>query len=116
MNEILDQLNQAVGIKGSMIITRDGMPVASRMGDEVPQELAAAMAASLVLQLRHALQVLSFQNPKRVLLRSSLGKIIVAEAGAAFLLVVADHKIKLDMTLIDIDSAAGKIKTRFGEG
>ena len=95
MNEVLEQLNQAVGIKGSMVITRDGMSVASRMGEEIPQEMAAAMGASLLLRLRHALKVLSFKDPIRVLLRSSLGKIIVAEAGAAFLLVVADHRIKL---------------------
>ncbi len=116
MNEVLEQLNQAVGIKGSMVITRDGMSVASRMGEETPQEMAAAMGASLLLRLRHALKVLSFKDPIRVLLRSSLGKIIIAEAGAAFLLVVADHRIKLDVTLIDINIAAGKIRERFGHG
>ena len=114
MNETLERLNQAVGIKGSMVMTRDGMTVARRMGKEISQELAAAIAASLLLRIRHALEVVSLSNPTRVLLRSTLGKIIVAEAGAAFLLVVADHRIKLDVTLIDINIAASKIRERFG--
>ena len=113
MEAILEQLNEAVGIRGCMIMTKDGMLVTSRLGEELSEEIVAAMASGLILSTRKALEAIGLGAFGRLVLKSTEGKIILVDAGVAFLVVLADTRIKLDVTLIDINRAAYRIQKRF---
>ena len=113
MEAILNELNEAVGIKGSMIMTKDGMLVTSKLGDELSESIVAAMASSIILTTRKSLASVGLHDFSRFLLQSSKGKIILVDAGVAFLVVLADVRIKLDVTTIDINRAAYRIQKRF---
>ena len=113
METLLDELNEAVGVKGSMIMTKDGMLVTSRLGESLSEEIVAAMASSMILSTRKALEKMGLHEFSRFLLKSSRGKIILVDAGVAFLVVLADARIKLDVTTIDINRTAYRIQKRF---
>ena len=113
METILDELNEAIGIRGSMIVTKDGMLVTSRVGAELSEDAIAALVSAVVLSTRKALERIRFGEFTRFLLKSTEGKIILQDAGVAFLVVVADTRIKLDVTLIDINRATYRIEKHF---
>jgi predicted regulator of Ras-like GTPase activity (Roadblock/LC7/MglB family) len=113
MKNILEELNQEVGIKGSMVITPDGIMVAAALGLELEEELVAAIVSSLLVAARKAVSGLDAEGGLRsCLLHASLGKIMFYDMGNAFLVVVADTDLKIDSSIIAIRSAIHKIANR----
>ena len=109
MKAILEELNSIVGIKGSMVVAIDGMVVASELTG-IEEDTAAAMASRMILTTKRSLDKLSFGEVSQLVLTSTHGKIVLVNAGAAFLMVMADMNVSLEHTLIEILSAARKIK------
>ena len=56
MREILEELNQTAGIRGSMVMTHDGMVAASDLGLDLEEEVVAALASSLLIAVTKSLQ------------------------------------------------------------
>lgn len=109
MKAILQELNSMVGIKGSMVVALDGMVIASELKG-IEEETAAAMASRMILTTKRGLDKLSFGDISQLVLTSTHGKIVLVNAGNAFLMVLADMNISLEHTLIEILSAARKIR------
>ena len=85
MKNILEELNQEVGIKGSMVITPDGIMVAAALGPELQEELVAAIVSSLLVAVRKASSGLEAEGGlKSCLLHASKGKIMFYDMGNAF--------------------------------
>jgi predicted regulator of Ras-like GTPase activity (Roadblock/LC7/MglB family) len=110
MRDILKQLNMEVGVKGCIVVTRDGMVVASELGKNLQEEVVGAMASSVVLRTRGALKAIGAQDFERFVMSANYGKMVFVEAGEAYLVVVLDKNINLDVTLIAIAGAAYRIK------
>ena len=49
MRRILKHLNEAVGVKGSLVLTKDGMVIASHLSGQLEEDVVAAMAANVIL-------------------------------------------------------------------
>jgi predicted regulator of Ras-like GTPase activity (Roadblock/LC7/MglB family) len=56
MKDILEKLNKSVGVKGSMIVTSDGITVASVLGKDMDENLVAAMASNTIHNAKKALK------------------------------------------------------------
>lgn len=112
MDEILKDLNGEAGVKGSMVVTHDGIVVASALGVGLQGDLVAAMAAHAILSLITAFKRIGQTRFSRFILKSSYGKMVFVDAGIAYLVVVLDRHINLDATLITISGAAHKIQTQ----
>jgi len=106
---ILEELNQAAGIKGSLIITKDGMLVAGRVGDDASVAMFSAVAGTAIVAARKAFDVIGLGAFDRFLIRSSRGRVIFLDVGPAFLVVVADAKVPLDVALVDVNRTAYRI-------
>ena len=109
MEEILEKLNNTVGIVGSMIVTQDGMVVASRLGQQFSEDTVAALSASTISSCKNALERIEFGRFAGFIFQATSGKMIFVEAGSAYLLVLTDQKILLDQSIIDIKGAAYRI-------
>ena len=109
MKAILQELNAVVGIKGSMVVAVDGIVIASELSG-IEDDTAAAMASRMILMTRQSLEKLNFGEISRLILTSTHGKIVLVGAGRAFLMVMTDMNTSLEYTLIEILSAARKIK------
>jgi predicted regulator of Ras-like GTPase activity (Roadblock/LC7/MglB family) len=107
---ILEQLNRSVGINGSAVITRDGIPVISVIPGQTNEDKMAAIGASLIRSVVQGLGQLADQEVQSVWLEASRGRILLVNAGKVFLVVATDPNINLDSTMLDIKSAANRLR------
>ena len=113
MKQILEKLNQEVGIIGSMVITPDGIMVSAALGESLEEDRVAAIISSLLVSIRRCLKDLSAPGkPASCVLNAQGGKILFYDLGNCFLVVVADREIRLDTSVVAIRSAMHKIKNR----
>ncbi len=110
MKDILEKLNQSIGVKGSMIVTSDGITIASVLGKDLDENLVAAMASNTIHNTKRSLKKMNSEGFNRFVLTANYGKMVFVDIGIAFIVVVTDKDIHLDQTMIDISSAVYKIK------
>jgi len=110
MRDVLLNLNREVGVKGSMILSRDGVVVASEVAPPLNSDQVAAIASNSIQRVNNALRGLGANNFSRYLFNSSYGKMIFTESGDVYLVVVLDKHINIDFTMLAVASAARKIR------
>ena len=111
MRRVLESLADVPGVRGSLVVTQDGMVVDSLLGKSLRQEVVAAMAASFILGIRKSLEKAAQPPFQSFALVSTHGKMIVAESGASFLVVVLDRNIDIGHAELEIRSAVRKVKS-----
>lgn len=112
MRELLEGLNLVAGVKGSMVVTQDGMVVTAELGRDLEEETVAAVSSSMIQTSRRALARLDHKGFTRFILTSSWGRMVFVDIEIAFLVVITYPNIKLDAILIEIDSTAYRIRHR----
>jgi predicted regulator of Ras-like GTPase activity (Roadblock/LC7/MglB family) len=110
VRRILKQLNDVVGVKGSLVVTKDGMVIASHLSRQLHEDVVAAMAANVVRGARKTLERHGLRHFARFTLVASHGKMAFTDAGPAFLVVVMDRSVDLTPVDIEIESAAMRIR------
>jgi len=110
MKAILENLNRSVGVIGSAVMTHDGMLVSSALSDRQDEETLAAIGSSLVTSTQKSLRGFAESELKLMTIDGSRGKIVLVNAGDAFLLIITDSAISLDATMLDIKSTVGKLQ------
>lgn len=113
MKRILEELNEHGGVRGSMVITQDGIMVCDALGPDLEEDVVAALASSMIMSMRRGLKAMGYDdNLCEYVLDASDGKMVFLDMGNAFLVVVLSRNIRLNTTLVEIRSAAYKIKHR----
>lgn len=110
MRRILKQLNEAVGVKGSLVLTKDGIVVASHLSRQLEEDVVAAMAANAIRATRKSLDRHGLRDFARFTLVASHGKMVFTDTGPTFLVVVMDRNVALGPVDIEIESAAMRIR------
>jgi predicted regulator of Ras-like GTPase activity (Roadblock/LC7/MglB family) len=110
VKSILEQLNRSVGINGSAVITRDGIPVISVIPGQTDEDKMAAIGASLIRAVVRGLGQLAGQDVQSVWVEASRGRLLLVNVESVFLVVVVDPNINLDSTMLDIKSAASRLQ------
>ena len=111
MKETLKEMNSVAGIKGCMVVTLDGMVVAAELGGGLDEETVAAVSSRFLMAAQEHATAIGLKGFSRVVLEGTHGKIVLVPAGKAFLVVIADMKLDLDASFIEILSAARRIET-----
>ena len=75
MQKVLSDLNRSPGILGSLIVTRDGMPVLSDLKAEIKEDVISAITSSLVLSVTRSLAELKGGDFHRLTIACSSGKL-----------------------------------------
>jgi len=112
MKNILKDLNRVAGIKGSMVVTEDGMVVASALGPDLETENVAAISSQMIRSVRRSLDRMGVESFGRYMLSATHGRIVFVNLEVGYLVVIAHQNIKLDVILIEIDSAKYRITHR----
>lgn len=110
MRRILKQLNDVVGVKGSLVVTKDGIVIASHLSKQLEQDVVAAIAANVIRSTRRSFESHGLRHFARFTLVASHGKMVLADTGPAFLVVVMDRNVELSPVDIEIESAAMRIR------
>ncbi|RKY29156.1 MAG: hypothetical protein DRP79_01255 [Planctomycetota bacterium] len=112
MRDTLKNLNQVVGINGSMLVTRDGMVVASELGEGLEEEAVAALATSVIRTTTRALRKINEEGFSLFILTASFGRLALVDAEIAYLVVVTERTINIDATILEMQSAVRRIRKK----
>ena len=113
MKRILEELNRTAGIRGSMVMTQDGIMVAAALGPDLEEDVVAALASALLTTVKRSFnQMAAGESLSELVLTASDGKMVFLDLGNAYLVVVAKRDLALAATMVEIQSAAHRIKNR----
>lgn len=111
MRDVLRELNQEVGIKGSILLTQDGIVAAAELGPGLEHDTVAAITSAAVKAFHQALSPLGEAPFSKFVLTASYGKMVFLAAGEAYLVAVLDKDIKIDVSMLAIEGAARRIRS-----
>jgi predicted regulator of Ras-like GTPase activity (Roadblock/LC7/MglB family) len=106
---ILSKLNKTNGIRGCMIVNRDGIVVASDFSTEVDEAGVGAVTSSILAALDGALKRINMGKFTRFIITGSENKVAVVSAGQAILLVLLNLEVNMGMVNVDIKDAASAV-------
>jgi len=122
LKEVLEPLVRIPGVRFAAIISADGVPVAliegeansdqdtdfvSAAGD---QEAFAGLCAGWLAELKHSVAPLSWESPRRVVMRATRGAIVIYEGPGAILLVVLEHGAVPEELRVPMEGAASRMQ------
>ncbi|MEQ8766575.1 MAG: roadblock/LC7 domain-containing protein [Planctomycetota bacterium] len=112
MREILESLNDELGVKGSLVMSPDGVVVTALLGETLDEEAIAALVSMLLLTLNSVVRENELETFDTFVLAANYGKLVVVNLDHSYLVVITDQFIKLDLTRVEIASAAERIRKR----
>ena len=104
----LERMQDSVGVRGSMVVTGDGLVMASLLGHDLDEDRVAAMASSVIRGTQSALKEIDGAF-NRFVLTSVHGRMVFFDTGPAFVVVLTEKNINLEATILEINAAAKKI-------
>jgi len=111
IDRILSDLNKTEGIKGSMIVGKDGLVIASQLPSGVDSELIGAMASAAFSSAERTAAEINQGTLEQMMIEGSYGKTIMVDAGDGILAVLTDPKVNLGLIRIHLKRSAEKIKS-----
>ena len=110
MKKILNELSQKIGARGCMVVTRDGIAIASAGRDESHDDRIAALAQKTIREALSAIERANLSVFDRMVLTADAGRIILIELSVAFLVVITDLDVITEHVMLEIESAAHRIE------
>ena len=102
MQEILIQLNRVRGVGGSLLVSSDGLPMASALREGIDENQLAATVGSLVEHSQNLGKHLALGAPRHLHVASDQGNLLLMVAGNGYLAVVIDAQANL--TLLQLET------------
>ena len=112
MKHILSDLNESIGARRSVILTTDGITVASVFEVSVNDDLISALIDSLIRGAGRSPHGIGFAPFATAVLSADYGRIVFVALHRAYLVVVLDPGSPIDPELLSIRSAAAEIERR----
>ncbi|MCD6426482.1 MAG: roadblock/LC7 domain-containing protein [Caldisericaceae bacterium] len=116
MEEQLRNLNKIEGVKGSAIVSNEGLMVLSLLPSDVDPDAVAGMAASNFRNSSTVAKVLNAGKTRKVIIETDTDFIIFSTIGNGFLAVISDKNVNLGLLKIRIEKAVREIKAKILEG
>ena len=112
MKQILADLNETLGARGSLVVSRDGLLIVASVKPEVQVERLAAMGAAILSDVKRNLASAGMAGFTHCEVAAEQGKVILVAAGPAYLLVLVGARIEIGPGSMEIRSAARYIEKR----
>jgi uncharacterized protein len=112
LKTILGKLNKTNGIRGSMIVNRDGIVVASDFSVDLQEASVGAVASSILSALEGALKRIEMGKFSRFVITGSENKVAMVDAGQAILLVLLNREVNMGLVNVEIKDAAAAVKEK----
>jgi uncharacterized protein len=112
VRDILGKLNKTNGVRGSMIVNRDGIVVASDFAIDIQETSIGAVASSILAALESALKRIQMGRFSRFIITGSENKLAMVDAGQAILLVLLNRDVNMGMVNLEIKDAAAAVREK----
>ena len=110
MRTILGELNETIAGRGSVVLSSDGLLIASDVRDGIDVERLSALGAAIVREIGRSLRDAGLDSFTQVEVAAEQGKVILVEAGPTYLLVLLGARLEIGPGSIEIRSAAHRIE------
>ena len=105
-----DLRTKVQGIEASAVVSKEGLIIASDLGDGVSEMHVAAMSAILLSTCENVLIELKKGTLDVCIVQGNEGKFIIMDAGVDFILVaVLDNFTRMDTTFVEMRQTARRI-------
>jgi predicted regulator of Ras-like GTPase activity (Roadblock/LC7/MglB family) len=108
MEAILNKLEKEAWVRGSMIVSNEGMVVLERLAGDLDRDAVAALAGDLVTEVSASLKEAGHEPFRRIVLSATTGDLVVVDCGTVYLVVIT--AAGSEAFYIEIDSAAQQLK------
>ena len=108
MERVLERLDSEAWIRGSMIVSDEGMVVMERVAGDLDRDAVAALASDLVTEVSDGLNEAGMEPFARIVLTATAGELVVVGCGSVYLVVIA--AAGSEAFYIEIDSAARQLR------
>ena len=109
MKAILAELNDTISARGSIVVMKDGMLVASDVREGVDVDRLAALGAAIVTEVGLTMAADDGKAFTQIEIAAEQGKVILVEAGPTYLLVLLGARLEIGPGSIEIRSAANRV-------
>ena len=109
MKRILSSLVETLGARGGMVVSRDGLPIASVVGKDAQVDRLAAMGAAILSDVKRSLEAAGMADFTQCEVAAEQGKVILVSAGPTYLLVLTGPRIEIGAGSMEIKSAARQV-------
>jgi len=109
MHAILTQLNKTQGVKGSMVVNRDGIVVAGEFADEIDETSMGAIASSILAALEGAVKRINLGKLTRFVIQGNEAKVAIVDTGPALLLVLLHRDANMGLINMEIKVASQQV-------
>jgi predicted regulator of Ras-like GTPase activity (Roadblock/LC7/MglB family) len=111
MQQVLNELNKTSGVTGSMLVGDDGIVIASDLHSSVEGETVGALAASITVNVRKALERMETSSLKQVTIEAEDAKMFFTDAGFGVLVVTAEKNVNIGLIRLEIKNAIGNLRS-----
>lgn len=109
MKQVLQDLNRHQGIRGSALVTQDGMMVAGALPADVKEDVVSALVSFLVSTTHRALAEGEYTQFTNMTLTATHGRVLLIGMGSMYLVVVTDQFADLPLVQAEAHAAAQRI-------
>lgn len=115
LGQTLETLVATDGVKGAVLVSRDGFTMLNHHADLLAAETFSAMTATLFGASEAALSELTSEPPSRIVIEAGATRLVAMGAGGEVLLVAQTSlDIVLDDALKLVEAAAKDVKAALG--
>ncbi len=111
IDRVLIEINKTEGINGSMVVSKDGLVIASQLPGNMDSELIGAMASAAYGAAERTTSEVGIGNLTQAMIEGDYGKIVMVDAGEGILIALTEPRVNLGLIRIVLKRAAEKIKT-----
>jgi len=109
MRTVLSKLNKTAGVRGSLIVNKDGIVVASDLSVDIDETGVGAVSSSILASLEAAVKRINLGKLQRYVITGSENRIAIVDAGPALLLIVLQKDVNLGMVNAEIKDAVASV-------
>ncbi|WP_456471687.1 roadblock/LC7 domain-containing protein [Methanocaldococcus sp.] len=110
IEKILMEINKTDGVKGSMVVGKDGLLIAAELPKDIDAELVGAMVSAAYGAAERAAEEINLGNIKQSMIEGEFGKVLMIDAGDNILVVLTEDKVNLGLVRIIMKKAVEKLK------
>jgi len=112
LEKVLDRFISVVaGVSGIAVLTRDGLPIATRFRSDTPEEVVGAMSASMLAIGERVAMEFGHGDLEKVLVIGKTGYTMLIGAGPdAMVVAILPKEAKIGLVMLELKRASEKIE------
>ncbi|MDA3962986.1 MAG: roadblock/LC7 domain-containing protein [Planctomycetota bacterium] len=102
MEQMLDQLVKLRGVGGCMLVSPEGLPMASHLRTDQDEDSFAALVAELVTRSQGLAERTAIGTPQMLHVNFAAGAVAIMAAGPSYLAVIVDPNANLALLQLEL--------------